>query len=227
MPISPPPHPMLISDFDGTMTRRDFYREAQARLLPPESHDYWEDFQAGRLTHFEALAHIFQCIRADEASMLAAAHAMGLEPDLPESIACLQHAGWEVVVASAGCDWYIRRLLDEQQVQVTLYANPGEFDPARGLIMTLPTDSPFFSPLTGIDKTAVVQRAIDEGHRVAFAGDGQPDLPAALLAPPSRRFARGWLAGALHAQSIPFQPFTHWTEILERLLEEGTGSGEQ
>ncbi len=111
-----PQQPVLISDFDGTMTQRDFYRQAQARLVPPETHDFWEDFQAGRLTHFEALANIFRRIRADEAAMLEAAHAMGLEPELGESIARLQLAGWEVIIASAGCDWYIRRLLAEQQV---------------------------------------------------------------------------------------------------------------
>ena len=215
---TPPSQPVLISDFDGTMTQRDFYREALARLLPSDTPDYWEDYLAGRLTHFEALANMFRRIRANEVAMLEAAHAMGLEAGLHESIACLQLAGWEVIIASAGCDWYIRRLLVEQQVQVKLYANPGEFDPAHGLIMTLPVDSPYFSPNTGIDKEAIVQRMVEAGRCVAFAGDGQPDLPAAMLVPPQRRFARGWLADYLSTKGIPFQSFSRWAEISEYLL---------
>ncbi len=215
--------PVLISDFDGTMTRRDFYRQVQALLVPPGTHDFWADFEAGRLTHFEALANIFRRIRANEEAMMDAAHGMELEPGLHDIIVRLQLAGWEIVIASAGCDWYIRRLLAEQGVKVTLYANPGEFDPARGLLMTLPTDSPYFSPKTGIDKAAVVRQAVEEGRRVAFAGDGQPDLPAALLVPPALRFARGWLAEYLREAGIPFHPFRRWAEIGESLLGDETG----
>ncbi len=86
--------------------------------------------------------------------------------------------------------------------------------------MTLPTDSPYFSPHTGIDKEAVVRHAVEDGRCVAFAGDGQPDLPAAMLVPPPRRFARGWLADYLNAEGIPFQPFSRWAEISKRLLDQ-------
>ena len=56
--------------------------------------------------------------------MLAAARGMELEPELHAIVIRLQHAGWEIVIASAGCEWYIRRLLAEQGVAVTFMPIP-------------------------------------------------------------------------------------------------------
>lgn len=213
--------PILVSDFDGTMTARDFYRVAQECLVPAGTPDYWEEYLAGRITHFEALRRIFTHIRGDEAQVLATTEAMGLDPTLPAAIHALEAAGWEIVIASAGCRWYIDYLLRRAGIAVTLHANPGSYDPARGVRMEPPLDSPFYHPGTGIDKEAVVRDALARSACVAFAGDGRPDLPAALLVPPARRFARGWLAETLAEDDIPFQHFAHWSAIATHLLGGG------
>ena len=129
---------VFVTDFDGTMTRQDFYRIAQSRLMPPGTPDYWEDYLAGRMTHFQALQAIFSHIHVNEAEVLVAAQSMELDPAAGEAVRRLQAAGWEVRVASAGCRWYIDRLLAEQDIRVTVYANDGVYDPARGLQMTPP-----------------------------------------------------------------------------------------
>lgn len=220
--VLPPSQPVLVSDFDGTMTLHDFFRLAQAQLVPPGTPDYWEDYQAGQLTHFEALRRIFAEIRANEASVLAAAHAMDMDPQLGPAVQRLQQAGWHIVVASAGCDWYITRLLAEAEVMVEVNCNPASLDPQGGLLMSLPTGSPYFSPETGIDKEAVVRAAVVAHDRVAFAGDGRPDYPAALLVPPTRRFACGWLAETFTGEGIPFRRFERWSEIAGMLLEDAS-----
>src|SRR5262249_50076752 len=98
---------VLVSDFDGTMTRHDFYKRAIESLLPPDTPDYWAEYRAGTITHFEALRRYFASIRASEAELLAVVARMELDPELPAAVASLRRAGWEVVVTSAGCDWYI------------------------------------------------------------------------------------------------------------------------
>lgn len=212
------PVPILVTDFDGTVTARDFYQLAVARLVPADMPDYWGEYLAGRLTHFEALRRIFAAIRADEAAMLATAEAMEVDPGFACAVKQLHQSGWEIAIASAGCAWYITRLLAERDVRVTVHANPGVFDPAQGLLMTLPAASPYLSASTGIDKAAVVRDAVATHACVAFAGDGRPDLPAALLVPAERRFARGWLAEYLTKEGIPFHPFACWDEIRDILL---------
>jgi 2-hydroxy-3-keto-5-methylthiopentenyl-1-phosphate phosphatase len=210
----------LVTDFDGTLTRHDFFRLALQRLVPAGVPDYWREYRAGRLTHFEAMRLYYAAIRATEAEALAAADAMGLEPALSEWVARLGEAGWRVVVASAGCAWYIDRLLGRQGLRLEVHANPGRFVEGRGLLMEPPTGSPYFSPSHGIDKAAVVRAARRPGGRVAFAGDGYPDVEAARLVAPGLRFATGSLAAALAAEGLPFRRFGRWADVAAALVAE-------
>ena len=208
---------VLVSDFDGTMTRRDFFQLVVERLLPSDCPDYWGEYLAGRLTHFEALRAIFGSVTAGEAALLELVDSMELEADLQGEIEGLEHAGWRVVVASAGCDWYIRRLLVEAGVSIEVHANPGRIEEGR-LVLELPTGSEFFSTQTGVDKVAIVRAAMSEADIVAFAGDGLPDLAPALIVPGEFRFARGVLAEELTRRGEPFLPFERWSEVARSLL---------
>lgn len=209
---------LLVSDFDGTMTRNEFYRLAIEQVLPHDCPDFWRDYRQGTLTHFEALDRYFRSIRASEQQIAGLLKQMELEPRLAASVDALAAAGWKVVIASAGCGWYIDRLLDQAGVALEVHANPGEFAPATGLAMRLPTDSPYFSPEFGIDKAAVVRAGLQQGIKVAFAGDGLPDAAAAKLVPEHLRFARGDLASLLAAEGLSFRTFGCWTEVAEGLL---------
>ena len=83
-----------------------FYLVRKRWPFSPED-DPWEKFVAGEITHFEALSRIFVTIRTSEASLLELVESMELDADLAESVRVLQDCGWEVVIASAGCEWYI------------------------------------------------------------------------------------------------------------------------
>lgn len=210
---------LFVSDFDGTMTREDFYRLSIKHLLPPDVPNFWTDYREGRKTHFEALQAYFAEIRADEKEVLEVIERMQLDPKIAPGVLALERAGWDLVIASAGCSWYIQILLDEAGVRAPVYANPGRFETNRGLLMEPPAPGPFFSPTLGVDKAAVVQSGLDEGRRVAFAGDGFPDFDAARLVDDSLRFARADLAKALTDEGLSFRPFTCWSEIAQALCE--------
>src|SRR5262249_20307472 len=158
-----------------------FYKLAIETLLPPNTPDYWVDYRAGRITHFEALRRYFSAIRGSEVEVLAVVDRMELDPDLPQAIRELRQAGWQVIVASAGCAWYIQRLLAAANVEVEVHANPGRFEEGHGLLMEMPVNSPYFSNTLGIDKAGIVRRKLEEGRIVAFAGDGFPDAESARL----------------------------------------------
>lgn len=215
-----PPHRILVSDFDGTMTKFDFFDLARRDLPSAADHDFWQDYVAGQITHFEALAGIFGSIRADWAGIERVLAGMQLDLTLKDSVARLRAAGWDVVVASAGCGWYIERLLRQAGVELEIHANPGEFAPETGLKLALPTGSPYFRRETGIDKSAIVRAALARDPRAVFAGDGRPDLAPALLVRPECRFATGWLAHHLKNVGESFRPFENWSQIAEALLEE-------
>jgi 2,3-diketo-5-methylthio-1-phosphopentane phosphatase len=208
---------VLVSDFDGTMTRHDFYELAIETLLPADTPNHWVDYRAGRITHFEALRRYFAAIRVSESAVLSVVDRMELDPKLPQAISDLRQAGWEVIVVSAGCDWYIKRLLAAAGVKLEVHANLGRFEEGRGLLMEMPSQSPYLSASLGVDKAGVVRRKLDEGHVVAFAGDGFPDAEPARLVSDDMRFARGDLADVLRREGLAFQGFETWSEIAHAL----------
>lgn len=213
---------VLVSDFDGTMTRHDFYKLAIESLLPADVPDHWAEYRAGTITHFEALRRYFAAIRASEDDVLAVVQRMDLDPQLPAAVESLRRAGWRVVVTSAGCDWYIRRLLAVVGVEVEIHANPGRFEAGRGLLMEMPSGSPYWSPTLGVDKTGVVRDLLNQRVTVAFAGDGFPDAEPARLVPGDLRFARGDLADVLRSEQLPFHSFATWSDIANTLLRRET-----
>ncbi|HLP76952.1 MAG TPA: MtnX-like HAD-IB family phosphatase [Candidatus Paceibacterota bacterium] len=215
---SPPVRGILVSDFDGTITLRDFYDLVREQWPLPPDNDPWDHYVTGQITHFEALARIFGRLRTDEPTLLRLVNRMGLDPRMKQAVENLRARGWDVIVASAGCSWYIQYLFSQAGVNLEVHSNPGKFENGA-LRMSLPQDSRFFSPTTGISKIAVVKDALARCATVAFAGDGRPDLESALLVKPELRFARGWLAEELRQRKEVFHPFNHWSEVADKLLQ--------
>jgi 2-hydroxy-3-keto-5-methylthiopentenyl-1-phosphate phosphatase len=211
---------ILITDFDGTLCRQDFYQLVVAELLPPTVPNYWQQYLDQKLTHFEVLQRYFAEIRCTEAEVEKLLSRMELEPELVRCLEELRGAGWEVAVASAGCGWYIEKLLRHVQPALVVHANPGKFVEGQGLLMSLPYGLQFYSPITGIDKTAIVKAALAvEGPKVvAYAGDGLTDIIPSLLVSPEHRFARGDLARHLEGKGQRYQAFDRWREVAGRLL---------
>jgi 2,3-diketo-5-methylthio-1-phosphopentane phosphatase len=209
---------VLVSDFDGTMTRNDFYKLAVEFLVPKDTPNYWSEYRAGTITHFEALRRYFATIRAPEAEVLAVVDRMELDPGLPGAVKELRDAGWNVVVTSAGCAWYINRLLTRVGVNIEVHSNPGRYELGQGLLMEMPTGSPYLSQTLGVDKAGVVRRQLQEGRAVAFAGDGFADADAARIVADHLRFARADLATVMEEEGLPFQRFEKWSDIARVLL---------
>lgn len=212
---------VLVSDFDGTMTRHDFYKLAIDRLLPSDVPDYWSMYRAGTLSHFEALKSYFAAIRVSEGQVIDVVESMEIDPELSKSLALLSEAKWRVVIVSAGCEWYIRYLLASQNIEVEVLSNPGAFQDGKGLVMELPHACAEFSPSLGIDKEKVVRRFMKEAGTVAFAGDGFPDVAPARLVHESLRFARGDLANVLEEEGLRFHRFETWSDIATTLVPIG------
>jgi 2,3-diketo-5-methylthio-1-phosphopentane phosphatase len=211
-------HKIFVSDYDGTITDKDFYSLLAERYAPADTPDYFAQYREGRISHFEAMAAYFAFAPTEEQQLEELLAASQADPDLSASAALLRRAGWELWVVSAGSSWYVERVLRQAGVAATVYSNPGHLENGRGLVLEkLDSSSPYHSASVGVDKSAVVQHALHVADTVAFAGDGPPDLQPALLVRPRLRFARGVLAEQLRERGEAFQPFSRWSEIAREL----------
>jgi 2,3-diketo-5-methylthio-1-phosphopentane phosphatase len=209
---------ILISDYDGTITDKDFYSLLAERYIPADTPDYFTQYREGRITHFEAMSAYFAFAPTEEQQIEELLEASHPDPDLGAAAAILQRAGWELLVVSAGSSWYVERVLRRAGVTATVYSNPGRIENGRGLVLEkLDPSSPYHSASVGVDKSAVVRHALHVAGMVAFAGDGPPDLEPALLVRPELRFARGFLADALREHGEAFQLFSRWSQIARQL----------
>src|SRR5215468_4012782 len=209
---------IFVSDYDGTITDKDFYSLLAERYVPADRPDYFARYRDGRITHFEAMAAYFAFAPTEEQRLEELLAASRADPELGASAKLLERAGWELWVVSAGSSWYIERVLRRAGVAAPVYSNPGRLENGRGLVLEkLDPSSPYHSPSVGVDKSAVVRHALHVAETVAFAGDGPPDVQPALLVLPNLRFARGFLAEALRERGEAFWPFSRWSEIARKL----------
>lgn len=210
---------VFVTDFDGTMTAVDFYDLVLRHVPDAETPDCWADCDAGRATHVATLHGIFQRAPRDEAFLRSWLPEAELDPATPAAVGQLRAAGWDIVVVSAGSEWYIRQLLAPVAQDVHVIANPGGYSDDEGLWMDWPpADVPWYCRHFGVDKGKIVQHLQDRGATVAFAGDGRPDRSAITRVPAELRFAKGWLAEMLTASGMAFQPFAVWSDIAPRLV---------
>jgi 2-hydroxy-3-keto-5-methylthiopentenyl-1-phosphate phosphatase len=214
------PRNLLVTDFDGTLTEFDFYEKALEHVDKRDMPDYWSLYSSKKITHFEAMKGIFSHIRCSRDEVEAIMDSLNIEPELSDALESLKEAGWKVAIVSAGSRWYIDRILRKLRVpeeSVEIHASPGEFSPERGLVLSLPHDSPYCSESHGIDKVRIVEEGLARYNRVAFAGNGPPDLQPSLRVPAELRFARQWLAETLRSRGDAFHLFERWKQVAERL----------
>ena len=208
---------VFFSDFDGTITNVDFFRLVLDEMQPDLPGDPIGAFYRGELPLFETLRRIFAGIRLSEDEVRAMLPRLDPDPRFAADLARLTDAGWEVHIVSAGSDWYIRALLGP--VPAAIHANPGRFEAGKGLVMVRPDDPRIARDAIGIDKAAIVRIYGEGADAIAFAGNSEPDLPAARLADDRLRFARESLRRHLDAERLPYRPFERWHEVAEALLE--------
>ena len=208
----------LVSDFDGTITRRDFYLLIREMHMPASAPNYFELYRTDHLSHFEAMASYFSHAPDDEVALQKLLDRTEPDPGFVDAVSTLNAASWELTIVSAGSSWYIERILRNLGVEAVIHSNPGQIRKGHGLVIEQPLGTAFFSAEVGIDKSAVVRAALGRFEQVAFAGDGPPDVEPSLLVEPRFRFARGYLADELRRRREPFQEFSRWSDIVRSLV---------
>ena len=101
----------LVSDFDGTITDSDVYSLIAERYMAKDHRDYFADYRAGRITHFEAMQAFYHFAPSEPEALDRLLRDTKPDPQLADCIRRLEANGWDLIIVSAGSSWYIERIL--------------------------------------------------------------------------------------------------------------------
>lgn len=202
---------VFVSDFDGTLTDKDFYKIITDEYLKDECKEMYQDWRAKKIKDIDYLGYIFKNIRRNEEEIYEDIMRIIIDPYAKDFINNIKEAGGDFIVVSAGSSYYIDKVFEKHGIDgVEIYSNKGTFKD-KGIHFVLDETSEVYSPIYGIDKAKVIAKLRGKYEKVFYAGDSEPDFKAAILA--DVVFARGGLIELLQNDRRSFIEFKNFTEI--------------
>lgn len=208
----------FVSDFDGTISKEDFYWMIIYKYFP-EGHELYRNWKKGELRDVEFLGIVFASIKQSEEQLIDFIHSIEIDEYVPAFIKTVQENGGDFIVLSAGANYYIDHLLEKYEVeQVDVYANESFFHNDH-IRLNIDKSRWHYSERYGIDKSKVIQKLKENYETVYFIGDSEPDSHPAEYA--DKTFAKGKLQQLLDEREIPYKPVDTFKEVEECLIEQG------
>ncbi|ARI77758.1 MtnX-like HAD-IB family phosphatase [Halobacillus mangrovi] len=208
----------FVSDFDGTISNKDFYWVVIEKYYP-EGEELFKKWKAGHMKDIDFLSTVFSSIDQDEEKIIDDILNIPIDDHVPAFIRKVQQNGADVYVLSAGTDYYIYHILKKYGVEdVTVLSNEGYYE-NKNIHMNIDPEHRHYSERYGIDKSKVIQELKETYDIVHFAGDSEPDSHPAVYA--DLTFAKDVLQDILRKKDVPFVPVKSFKEVEEKLKDEG------
>ena len=208
---------VLISDFDGTISKKDFFYMVIETLLKDKKNALvpWHDYLNGKIKHIDALTGIFSQIHLTQQELDEFISTIEVDSYFYDTAKYCMDKNIPFYICSAGTNYYIKkRIFDSlQKYNITLISNDATYSQQDGMKLVAPPEtSPYYNANTGISKQAIVQKLKDEGFFTIYAGDGKPDFKSAQIA--DVVFAKDMLLELCRQKSIETKPFKNFNDIL-------------
>jgi len=205
----------FVSDFDGTLTEKDFYKIISDEYLKGQCEEKYKEWKDKKIKDVEYLGYVFGNIKRTEKEIYEDIKNIKLDIFAKEFIKDIKNVGGEFIIVSAGTGYYIDKVLKNNDINdVEVYTNKGIFKD-NGIHFVLDENSEYYSEIYGIDKMKVVKNLRSKYKKIFYAGDSEPDLRAALLA--DVVFAKGELIDFLKKEHKDFIEFNDFNDIWKKI----------
>ena len=160
---------IFISDFDGTITAKDFYWILLDDYIGREGIDFYYDWKKTKKIGTEFLNMVFQWHKFSDHERMEALAKVSLDKDLEKVIDKVEEKGGEFMILSAGFRYYIDDALDKRNLnRIQVVTNDGTF--RDGCFVMEPDEKgEFYSPVYGVDKEAVAKYYKKKCKKLIFA----------------------------------------------------------
>ncbi|WP_298847302.1 MtnX-like HAD-IB family phosphatase [Clostridium sp.] len=205
----------FISDFDGTLTKKDFYKILSDTYYKEELMPIYKSWKNGEMKNREYLNYVFNNVHRSESELLEDILNISFDPTAKAFIDKVKEAGGDFIIISAGSNYYIDKVLAKNHIKgVDVYSNKSIFKD-NGIHFDLDEHDEYYSDQNGIDKLIVVEKLKSNYKKIFYAGDSTPDLKPALIS--DAVFAKGKLVNLLKKENKDFIEFENFSEIWDKL----------
>lgn len=205
----------FISDFDGTITNKDFYMHLLEKYYGEDGKRRLKHWQDGNYKDVDFLSYVFNNINRTEEELLEDILEINVDPYLKDFISFIRDKGGEFVILSAGASYYIHKILEHQGINdVTVHTNNAVYK-NKGIYFENKCDDEYYCDIYGINKVKVTNSYKDKSNKLFFAGDSMPDYKASLLC--DLRFATGKLITHFEDNKVEHIKFENFKDIKKHL----------
>jgi 2-hydroxy-3-keto-5-methylthiopentenyl-1-phosphate phosphatase len=215
--------PVVVSDFDGTISTRDISYEILDRFSSGGWEGIDEAYVKGEIGSKEAFRLILERITAPRAELVNFIDGLDvIDPTFPDFYRYVKERGIDLVILSDGFEFYIRRMLAKAGLDgIPVYANDVVEDSTGKLVPIFPYYNPDCDRC-GNCKSDVIKRLKEEHDWVIFVGDGYSDRCASQVA--DTLFAKRLLMRHAAEERLPFTYFHDFSDIRAEFDKEIRGA---
>ncbi|RXJ04235.1 2,3-diketo-5-methylthio-1-phosphopentane phosphatase [Anaerobacillus alkaliphilus] len=208
----------FVSDFDGTISKKDFYWLVIEKYFP-EGQELYHKWKRAEMLDIDFLSEVFASIHQEEEQIIADILSIPIDEHVPSFIKKVQENNGDFYVLSAGTDYYIYHILKKYGIDnVKVFSNEGQYR-EKNVYMNIDETHRHFSKRYGIDKSKVILELKEQYEHVYFAGDSEPDSHPAAYA--DITFAKDALQDILKEKAIPCVAVETFEEIEAYLRSKG------
>ncbi|MBN8207752.1 MtnX-like HAD-IB family phosphatase [Bacillus sp. NTK071] len=208
----------FVSDFDGTISKKDFYWLVIETYFP-EGQELYKKWKAGEYQDIDFLQKVFKSIDQNEEQIIEDIRSLPIDEYVPSFIEKVQQSGGDFYILSAGTDYYIHHILKQYGIQnVPVFSNKGYYE-NQNVHLSIDENHKHYSKRYGIDKSKVIEEMKEKYDFIYFAGDSEPDSHPAKVA--DLTFAKDALQDILKENGVPFIGVDTFLEIEEILRNKG------
>lgn len=145
----------FVSDFDGTISKKDFYHLVLEKYFA-EGQNLYKQWKSGEIKDIEFLRQVFTSIHQEESQIIEDIHSLEIDEHVPSFIRQVQAQGGDFYILSAGTDYYIHHILQQHGItNVKVFSNEGYYK-EKNVHMNIDPEHPHYSERYGINKSRVL-----------------------------------------------------------------------
>jgi 2-hydroxy-3-keto-5-methylthiopentenyl-1-phosphate phosphatase len=210
----------LISDFDGTISRRDVGHHFFGTFIPDRARwlEILQQWRLGLISSRECLESEFALMRADQGDLDTFIGNEGLDPYFKDFVDFCERRSSSILITSDGLDYYVDRLLMRFGLGY-LEFTANHLVVADGALSAI--EFPYYNLMDctrcGNCKLFHLEKLKHEGFTTVYVGNGYSDRCPAEHA--DVVLAKGELLDHCRAQGIAHIPFENFRDVERELTD--------